>query len=138
MSSATLPKRPVENWEQVRGDWVAEVERFMNQAEEWAKKQGWGTLQELKTIQEDRLGSYDVPRLLIHDTFGRLLLDPLARFVMGADGRIDLVVIPSWSGLILVKMPDGWFLLEDDADGPRFAWSEDVFVRTAKQLATSA
>ena len=36
MEVSTLPRRPVENWEAVRDEWVAAVERIADDAEAWA------------------------------------------------------------------------------------------------------
>ena len=84
MVQSTLPIKPVENWEQVRDEWVAAVERLTGDAESWARGQGWAARREPKTVMEDRLGQYAAPRLLIHSPAGRLLLDPIARYVPGA------------------------------------------------------
>ena len=134
MSTAIRPKNPVENWEQVRDEWVAAVEALIKDTESWAQHQGWGTLREPKQITEDRLGTYEVPRLLIHDLFGRLVLDPTARFVMGVEGLVDLYVIPSWESEMIARTLEGWFLILDDADGPRLPWSESVLVEAVKRL----
>src|SRR4051812_19637163 len=50
----------------------------MEETGQWARNLGWESLVEEKVITKDRLGSYSVPRLLIHGTFGRVLLDPVA------------------------------------------------------------
>ncbi|MEO6808302.1 MAG: hypothetical protein ABI353_04235, partial [Isosphaeraceae bacterium] len=89
-------------------------------------------------ITELDLGSYTVPRLLIHAIFGRLLLDPVARFVPGATGLIDFFVIPSYDSMLIIRTPEGWFLLEGDAEGPRVPWSEQALVDAAKRLSTRA
>ena len=136
MATVDLPKTPVENWEAVRDAWVADVERFMTQTEVWAKRQGWGTLRDVKTIEEHRIGRYDVPTLLIHDTFGRLHLNPIARFVAGADGRIDYTFMPSWDDSIIEKDGDAWFLLHEGGDGPRSPWTEEIFVKETRRLAS--
>ena len=38
MEVSTLPRRPVENWEAVRDEWVAAVERIVDDAEAWATR----------------------------------------------------------------------------------------------------
>ena len=134
MANLAIPARPVENWEAIRDEWVAEVDRVIVQAETWSGRLGWATLRETKRIVEDRLGAYEVPRLLIHGTFGRALLDPSARFVAGAEGLIDFFAMPSFDGLLLAKWPEGWFLLAEDAEGPRQPWSEEVFAETTPRL----
>jgi hypothetical protein len=139
IGSSKLPKRPVENWEQVRDEWVAAIERFMDEAEAWAKEKGWGVLREPKTIHDDdRLGSYTVSRLLIHDTFGRLLLDPIERFIVGAGGLIEFYVIPSYDWVSIVRTDRGWELHLGAADAPHQPWSKETFVDTARRLSERA
>src|SRR5262245_34097331 len=55
MSVDTLPRRPVENWEVVRDEWVAAVERIIDDAEAWAREQPWFVHRDRKTITEDRI-----------------------------------------------------------------------------------
>jgi hypothetical protein len=138
MASSTLPKTPVENWERVRDEWVAAVEGLIGDAETWSHKQDWATRRDAKPIVEDRLGPYIVPQLLIQGTFGRLLLDPVARYIVGAEGLVDLFLIPSYDSLMIARYPEGWFLVPEDAEGPRVPWSEASFVEAALRLARSA
>jgi hypothetical protein len=134
MASSTLPTKPVENWEQVRDEWVAAVESVVRDAEAWSKNQGWATRLDPKTIREDRLGEYTVPRLLIHTLDGRLLLVPVARYVGGADGRIDLFLMPSYDSVPITRTAGGWSIHPTgDADDSR-PWSEATFVETAQRL----
>lgn len=133
-TSTEQPRNPVENWEQVRDEWVAALESLVAETETWAHQQDWGTLRESKTITEDRLGPYEVPRLLIHGMFGRILLDPVARFVPGVEGLVDLFRIPSWDGLLIARTRDGWFLIHEDAEGPRSPWTEETLVEAARRL----
>ena len=75
-----------------------------------------------------------MPRLLVHASFGRTIVEPVERFIMGADGRVDIFAIPSWDGLILVRNDGAWTLLVTDADGERVPWTEEVFVATIRGL----
>src|SRR6478672_10880470 len=65
MQVSTLPRRPVENWEAERDEWVAAVERIVDDAESWAREQPWFVHRDRKTITEDRIGSYEVAVLMI-------------------------------------------------------------------------
>jgi glycosyltransferase involved in cell wall biosynthesis len=80
MRQETLPRTPVENWEQVRDEWVAAVEELVNDVEAWCSQRNWWVHRETKTIAEDRIGSYVVPRLMLQAPIGRLVLDPVSRF----------------------------------------------------------
>ena len=139
MPETVLPRKPVENWEQIRDEWVHEVQRLIQEAETWSQRQGWGTLRDDRSLTEDRIGSYRVPVLLIHTTKGRLLLTPEARYVVGGNGLIDLNVYPSFDTLIsLVKRDDGWRFQAHDREEIGEAWSEESFVNTVNRLLESA
>jgi hypothetical protein len=64
MPEMIVPRTPVENWEQVRDEWVAAVTALVAQIESWAQGTDWATRQYPKSITEDRLGTYTVPQLL--------------------------------------------------------------------------
>src|SRR4051812_12265359 len=103
MSQSTLPKTPVPNWEQVRDGWVEAVTHLVGDAERWSLKQDWSVRRVMKTIKEDRLGSYEVPQLLIQSTAGRLLLDPVACYIAGAAGLVDLFLMPSYDSVTIAR-----------------------------------
>jgi len=135
MSQTTLPKKPAENWQQVRNQWIAELEHLAHEVETWAKKQKWDVLRDQKRITEDRLGSYDVPVVLIHTPQGRLLLDPVARFVTGADGRIDLCIYPSYyDALVIAKVNDQWLIKSLDQPNWEQPWGEESFLAAKDRL----
>jgi hypothetical protein len=138
MAQTILPTKAVDNWEGVRDEWVAAVEQLVGEAEVWAHTRDWAVRREAKTIREDRLGQYTVPRLLIHATAGRLLLDPVARYVPGAMGVVDLYVLPSYDAVMISRSDGGWQLHPIGADDEPQPWSEETFVHTALQLLATA
>lgn len=87
-----------------------------------------------KTITEEAFGTYAVPRLLIHIPEARLLLDPIARFIVGAQGRFDFCVMPSYDAVMLLTTDEGWrfhSLTRDDLD---LGLSEESFERVRAEL----
>jgi hypothetical protein len=135
MSQSTLPKTPVPNWEQVRDVWIDAVTRLIGDAEQWSLKQDWSIRRVMKTIQEDRLGSYEVPQLLIQSTAGRLLLDPVACYIAGATGLVDLFLMPSYDSVTITRYDDGGWHLHPDGDADKsLPWSEENFIATAEML----
>jgi hypothetical protein len=138
MEPTTLPKKPIDNWQHVRDEWIAAVQQLIQEVESWAQKQGWAVRREPKKVEEFRIGTYEVPQLLIQLPAGRFLLDPVARFVTGADGLIDLYVLPSYDAVMISRNQDGWFLHPSDQEGPRQTLSEQSFVDTVLQLARAA
>jgi hypothetical protein len=134
MSPSTLPTKPAENWEKVRDEWLAAVEQLVQDVEAWACKREWAVRRDVKTITEDRLGSYTVPRTLIHTPAGRLLLDPVARYVQGAQGLVDLYVLPSYDAVMIARNGNSWQLHTGGGNGTNRPWSEQAFEEIAGQL----
>lgn len=130
------PRQPVQDWEAKVEAWVSEVDSILAQASHWAESRGWGTKIDSKTLSEEMIGTYEVPRLLVHSPEARFLFDPIARFVVGGAGRIDLCVIPSYDGVPLVKTDQGWKFFPRDKDGQSLDWSEESFARICGDLAT--
>ena len=134
MTETMLPTKPVENWQQVRDEWVAEINRLFAEVEGWAQHRGWGTLRDEKTLGEERLGSYRVPVLLVHTPQGRLLLEPIAQGVFEADGLIDLNRYPSFDCLVsIIRKNGGWWFRDRIHDNPDCPWSEASFVEMANR-----
>jgi hypothetical protein len=139
MPETVMPREPVENWEQVRDEWIAEVHRVIAEAETWSEERGWGTLRDHRTITEDPIGSYQVPVLLIHTPKGRLLLSPQARYVFGGNGLIDVMLYPSFDVQnCLVKVEDGWRIAAIGNPELGERWSKESFVRVVNQMLESS
>lgn len=134
MTPAAPPTRPVENWEAVRDEWTAAVDGLIADAEQWSKTQGWTTRRDPKTIAEEPLGPYVVPRLLIHNVDGRLLLDPVTRFVVGGLGLVEFCVLPSYDWAKVVRTPAGWQFHPANPNAPHRPWSEPDFLAAAREL----
>jgi hypothetical protein len=134
MSQQTLPQQLIDKSDAERDAWLQELETLLQQAEEWSRKRDWATRRDAKTITEAPFGTYAVPVLLIHTPQGRLLLDPIARFVGGAEGRIDFCVYPSFDGIMLIKTVAGWqFEALEQPDWNR-PWSELALEQIGRQL----
>jgi hypothetical protein len=136
MSSGTLPKGSTAQPEAVRDQWVADVKKLVAEAEGWSREQGWLTHQDSRTLTEEFLGTYDVPTLTIRHPSAALLLEPVARYVVGAEGRIDLAVFPSYDKLLVVLGEDGaWRIASPARPEWEEPWARENFIRLAEQLA---
>ena len=120
--------------EEERASWVAELMSIVDQAEQWSRRQDWAVRRDSKPITEPMLGTYTVPVLLIHTPQGRLILDPIGRDIVGAEGRIDLCVMPSYDPAPLIKGDHGWEFWSAKSQSPGRCWNEVDFVAVAKQL----
>ncbi len=137
MQSETLPRQPVESREAQRDEWVAAVEQVVSDAEAWATEQHWSVHRGPKTIIERRLGTYEVPALLIRSPAGRFVLDPITRDVVGALGVIDFCVFPSYDEVRIVRTDAGW-QIETHPKTISRPWSKPTFFEVISELAGKA
>jgi hypothetical protein len=137
IQSETLPRRPAESREAQRDEWVAAVEQLVSDAETWATEQHWSVHRGPKTITERRLGTYQVPALLIRAPAGRFVLDPITRDVVGALGVIDFCVFPSYGSVRIVRTDAGW-QIETNPKTIGRPWSKPTFFEVISELAGKA
>ena len=135
--SETLPRQPAENGDAQRDEWIAAVEQVVSDAEAWATEQHWFVHRGPKTITEPALGSYEVPTLLIQAPAGRFVIDPIARFVIGALGEIDFCVHPSYYYVMIVRTESGW-QVETNPRATGRPWSKQTFFEVVSELARKA
>ena len=120
---------------QKRDSWIAEVERLAVDVEHWAKTRDWAVRREMKNFTEDEIGTYQLPVLTVLTSLGRVVFEPVARFVAGGSGRIDLYAFPSFSQVVLVRRGRKWtFLSESDHSDLGRKWKEADFVKTLSEL----
>ncbi|MFO0809091.1 MAG: hypothetical protein U0746_10740 [Gemmataceae bacterium] len=137
MGKTKSPKRLVAGHEAERDEWVAAVEALVAEVEGWASGwQDWATRRVPKTISEDPIGTYTVPQLIMQCPAGRMLLDPVSRYVAGdRSGLIDLYAMPSFDAARLVRDNGVWgihlFLTKKPV---RRKWTERAFLKTAAEL----
>ncbi len=83
-----------------------------------------------KTIDEERLGTYAVKGWAVSLGGRRVTFDPVATYVVGAFGRVDIVG-PTAKFILLREKDDGHWSLLDPSDPRRLApLTKDVFERT--------
>jgi hypothetical protein len=107
MSQLKAPKKPIADWEKVRDEWVRAVEQLVTDVEGWCKANDWPTRRIDKRLEESKIGEYVVPALLIQVDLVKLLLEPVARFVPGADGVVDLYLMPQYDDTASIYRRNG-------------------------------
>ena len=90
---ATGEARPeIDDTEAVKAEWLGRLDSLVDEVDGWARASGWRTRRIGKTVKERRLGTYRVPVLLMEKDTVEVVLNPVARFVPGAGGAVDLYV----------------------------------------------
>jgi hypothetical protein len=135
--SETLPQEPVENWGTERDEWIAAVEHVISDAEAWATEQHWFVHRGPKSITESGIGTYEVPALLIQAPAGRFVIDPIARYVIGALGKIEFCVFPSYDYVMILRTDAGWQFETNPRTVGR-PWSKQTFFEVISELAMKA
>ena len=98
---------PVEDPGVLRDEWLNVLADLTGRVKSWAEELDWSTRQISKKMKDSRLGSYEAPALLMQKETTRVLLDPVARFVPGADGVVDLYLMPAYDDIASLYFVDG-------------------------------
>jgi hypothetical protein len=89
----------IEDPEDVKSEWLDRLESLVRDVKGWAEAAGWRTRRISKTVNERRLGKYEVPVLLMEKDAVEVVLNPVARLVPGADGAVDLYLSPAYDDI---------------------------------------
>lgn len=89
-----------------RDDWIHLLKGLVGEVEGWVKPT-WSTRVIEKAAQDSVLGAYDAPGLLMQRDFTRVLLEPITRFAPGADGVVDLYLMPAYDDIASLCRVDG-------------------------------
>lgn len=110
-------------------DWIAEVGQLAHEVRTWCEDRGWAVSASEKQIAESAYGTYEVPELMIRSPSGLVYLEPVARDVAGARGRVDLLAWPSLTRMMLVRKAKRWVLQTDSGvDWPE-QWGQHTFAK---------
>jgi hypothetical protein len=123
----------------VLAEWINAMDTVERQAEEWSAKAAWRTRRVTKKMSESLIGAYEAPQLLIFAEPNLYVLDPIARFVPGAQGAFDFTIQPSYNTTSMYRADSGiWYLHLDVgkglANGRRLKWKRDAFYTCIGQL----
>jgi hypothetical protein len=106
--------------ETVKAEWLGRLSSLVDEVEAWARAAGWRTRRIAKTVNERRLGTYQVPVLLMEKDTVEAVLNPVARFVPGADGAVDFYVAPAYDDIASLYFEgDHWVVYSGERPDPR-------------------
>jgi hypothetical protein len=122
--------------DQERENWIALVRSFSKQVADWATEQGWQVAWKSLDRTEDVLGSYEVPMLIIQTQRRAVMIEPVARDVLGAAGRIDLYAYPTLFRVMLLRSAENgkWRIRTDSGIFLDRTWNKQTFVRLVDEL----
>jgi hypothetical protein len=109
----------IEDPEAVKSEWLGRLESLVRDVKGWAEAAGWRTRRITKTVNERRLGKYEVPVLLMEKQAVEVVLNPVARLVPGADGAVDLYLSPAYDDIASLYFEgDHWVVHDSRRPGP--------------------
>lgn len=100
----------------------------------WATSEGWEVEESETTITEQYLQTYAAPVLTIRLPNGRVHVEPVARLVLGAEGRVDLFAWPSLVRVMLLRKGEIWIVRPEMGPSWPRPWGRDTFVELARLL----
>jgi hypothetical protein len=108
---ATGEAKPGIDADAVKSEWLDRLNTLVEEFNGWAQASGWRTRRIEKTVNERRLGIYKVPVLLMEKDTVEVVLNPVARFIPGANGAVDLYVAPAYDDIASLYLEgDHWVL----------------------------
>jgi hypothetical protein len=148
MATKKTPHEHVNDPDVLRDQWLNVLADLTSRVKSWAEELDWSTRQISKKMKDSRLGSYEAPALLMQNETARVLLDPVARFAPGADGVVDLYLMPAYDDIASLYFVDGeWRLHYMFAGTPTvatmrqaepFPLSKDVIGRVLDEMTSHA
>jgi hypothetical protein len=111
MTTKQLEKDQLEKWVTVLSELVDEVRA-------WAEARGWTTRSIEKKLADSNLGDYTARGIVLQKEATELLLEPIGRVPPGAEGVVDLYLLPAWDDIADLYYNDGRWRLHYVFPGP--------------------
>jgi len=95
--------------DQLRDEWLERLSSLIQKVQTWADELGWSTRQIEVNVTDSQIGKYKAPALLLQEDAIRVLLEPIARSAPGAEGVVDLYLMPAYDDIASLYLhDDGW------------------------------
>jgi len=99
MATANAPKKTSVEVEALREIWLVRLGELVTRIESWVKELDWSTRLISKKIEDSGIGTYRAPALLLQKETTRVLLEPIGHSAPGADGVVDLYLMPAYDDI---------------------------------------
>jgi hypothetical protein len=97
--------------DQLRDEWLKRVTDLLVTLRTWAEELECSTRQIEVTLNDSQIGKYQAPALLLQEDAIRILVEPIARSAPGAEGVVDLYLMPAYDDIASLYFYDhGWHL----------------------------
>jgi hypothetical protein len=112
MSLTNAPEAMGVDADALRATWLNRLEDLINKIEAWARTLDWSTRRIEKKMENSQIGQYRAPALLMQKETTRGLLEPIGPSAPGADGVVDLYLMPAYDDVASLFFYDGRWNLQ--------------------------
>lgn len=95
----------------LRDAWLQRLNSLIDQVKQWASELDLPTRLIQVNLKDPELGKYNASALLIQDEGIKILLEPIAPSASGADGVVDLYLMPSYDDIASLYLIDGKWMM---------------------------
>jgi hypothetical protein len=116
------------------GHWREQLRLLFENLRLWcqALPRGADVQEELITIREERSGEYEVSRLVIRSDGQVMWVEPVALWIVGADGRVDLEGVGGPFTLLYSQQDGAWVFLRETPPLATFPLTQQLFLQLAE------
>jgi hypothetical protein len=107
MATTEAPQTPQSDAEILKNSWLDRLAGLVDAVETWAKELDWSTRRIDKKMKDSEIGAYRAPALIMQKETTRVLMEPIARSTPGADGVVDLYLMPAYDDIANLYYFDG-------------------------------
>ena len=104
---ATEDARTEPNGNEPLETWLRRLDDLVENVRDWARDLDWSTRTIEKTMKDSEVGPYTAPALILQKETTRVLLEPIARSAPGAEGVVDLYLMPALDDIASLYYHDG-------------------------------
>jgi len=116
------------------GHWREQLRLLFGNIRQWCEALPGGAYVQEEPIlmREERSGEYEAARLLITSNGQLMRVEPVASWIVGADGRVDLRGIGGPFTLLYSQQGGGWLYLRETLPMAMYPLTQELFLQLAE------
>jgi hypothetical protein len=116
------------------GEWRKQLQQLFDNIRQWCQTLPGGAYvqEEPLVMREERSGEYEASRLIITSNGQTMRVEPVALWIVGADGRVDLRGIGGPFTLLFSQQDGGWFYLAETLPIATYPLTQELFLQLAE------
>ncbi len=116
------------------GHWRGQLQQLFADVRRWCQGLPGGAYvqEEPMVVREERSGEYEVTRLIVSSKGQTMRVEPVALWVVGADGRVDLKGIGGPFTLLYFQQDGGWAYVQNGPPAVTMPLTEGLFLQLAE------